>query len=66
MARLTKGEQVTVIEEIILKNSGPDEPSAWAKIELPPGTHGWVNRQFIDAATKTVKAASLNLRGGPG
>jgi uncharacterized protein YgiM (DUF1202 family) len=66
VARLSKGQEVRVVEEIILKNSGPDEPSAWAKIELPPGTHGWVNRQFIDAATKAVKSRRLNVRSGPG
>ena len=35
VARVTKGDTVTVIEEIVRNNSGPDEPSAWAKIALP-------------------------------
>src|ERR1043165_5279563 len=35
VGKLTKGQQVTVLEEVQLKNSGPDEPSAWAKILLP-------------------------------
>ena len=57
---------MTVIEEITLNNSAPDEPSAWAKITLPPGTHAWVNSAYIDPADKTVKATRLNLRAGPG
>src|SRR5580765_5607191 len=32
LGRVTKGEQVTVLEEIDLKRSFPSEPSAWAKI----------------------------------
>jgi len=66
VTRISKGQEVRVIEEIILKNSGPDEPSAWAKIELPAGTPGWVNSQFIDATAKTVKSRRLNIRSGPG
>src|SRR5712671_2409525 len=38
VGKLTKGQQVTVLEEVQLKNSGPDEPSAWAKIVLPTNT----------------------------
>ncbi|HXP60363.1 MAG TPA: SH3 domain-containing protein [Dongiaceae bacterium] len=66
IAHLTRGQAVTVIEEITLNNSAADEPSAWAKITLPTGTHVWVNSTYIDAATKTVKATRLNLRAGPG
>src|SRR5688572_30702800 len=29
VARLTKGQPVTVLEEVTLTNSAPDEPSAW-------------------------------------
>ncbi len=66
VAKLTKGQPVTVIEEIVLKNSGPDEPSAWARIALPPGTHVWVHSQFVDRANRTVSSKRLNLRSGPG
>lgn len=66
IARINKGDSVTVLEEITLKHSKADEPSAWAKIVLPSGAHVWVNASFIDAATKTVKPKKLNLRGGPG
>jgi hypothetical protein len=66
IGRLTNGEPVTVIEEVSLKNSKPDEPSAWAKIALPASTHAWVNTSYLDPATLTVKSKKLNLRGGPG
>ena len=66
ITRLTKGQSVTVIEEITHKSSGPSEPSAWAKIVLPPEVHVFVNSSYIDAAKKTVKPKKLNLRSGPG
>ncbi len=65
LTRLTKGQQVTVLEEITRNNSGADEPSAWAKILLPPGAHAWVNSSYVDA-NKAVKPKKLNVRGGPG
>jgi len=64
VTRLTKGQQVTVIEEITHNNSAPDEPSAWAKIVLPPGAHVWINTAFI--TNDAVKPKKLNLRSGPG
>ena len=66
VTRLTKGDTVTVLEEIALKNSKPDEPSAWAKIVLPAKAHAWVHSQFVDATNKTVIPKKLNLRTGPG
>jgi uncharacterized protein YgiM (DUF1202 family) len=66
VTRLSKGDSVTVIEEIIHNNSGPDEPSAWAKIYLPTNAHVWVNTAYIDATNKTVLPKRLNLRSGPG
>jgi uncharacterized protein YgiM (DUF1202 family) len=65
VTRVTKGQSVTVIEEIVRNNSGPDEPSAWAKIVLPPNAHVWVNTSFIDGTNQTVKPKKLNLRSGP-
>lgn len=65
ITRLTNSQPVTVIEEIHLKHSGPDEPSAWAKIVLPGDASAWVNSKYIDASTKTVTAKKLNVRGGP-
>ena len=49
VTRVTKEQPVVVIEEITRNNSGPDEPSAWAKILLPANVHVWVNSSFIDA-----------------
>lgn len=66
VTRLTKGQAVTVLEEVTRNNSAPDEPSAWAKILLPTNTHVWVNTSFIDATNKTVLPRRLNVRSGPG
>src|SRR4051812_40688552 len=66
VTKLTKGQQVTVLEEVQLKNSGPDEPSAWAKILLPTNATVWINTSFIDPSAKTVKPKKLNVRSGPG
>jgi len=66
VTRITKGQSVTVLEEIVRNNSGPEEPSAWAKIVLPPGAHVWINTAYMDASNQTVKAKKLNLRSGPG
>lgn len=63
--RLTNGEPVTVIEEITLKHSGPEEPSAWAKINLPGEAKAWVKSSYLDAS-KAVVPKKLNVRGGPG
>ena len=65
LTHVTNGTPVTVIEEIHLKKSGPDEPSAWAKILLPPETHVWVKSSLLDA-TNTVVPKKANLRAGPG
>jgi len=66
ITRVTKGQQVTVLEEIVRNNSGPEEPSAWAKILLPPNAHVWVSSAFIDPTNHTVKPKRLNLRSGAG
>ena len=64
--QLKRDERVTVIEEVTLKKPKADEPARWAKIELPANTPVWVNANFIDGESKTVKATRLNLRSGPG
>jgi uncharacterized protein YgiM (DUF1202 family) len=66
IGRMTNGEPVTVVEEIHLKNSKEDEPSAWAKIALPDKLHPWVKASYIDTSSETVKPKTLNMRGGPG
>ncbi len=66
LGRVTKGQPVTVLSEVTLRKSGPEEPSAWAKILLPTNIHVWVNSSLVDDTTKTVTARKLNVRGGPG
>jgi uncharacterized protein YgiM (DUF1202 family) len=65
ITRMTNGEPVTVVEEVTLKKSGPEEPSAWAKIALPADAHVWVKSSYIDA-NNTVNAKKLKMRAGPG
>jgi len=65
LTRMTNGEPVTVIEEVQLKKSGPDEPSAWAKVMLPSDAHVWLKSSYIDT-NNTVTAKKLKLRAGPG
>ena len=65
ITRMTNGAPVTVIEEVTLKKSGPEEPSAWAKIALPAEAHVWVKSSYIDA-NNTVNAKKLKMRAGPG
>lgn len=66
IGRVSKGETVNVLEQINLAKHKADEPSQWAKISLPTNVAVWVNSQFIDAKSKTVKPKKLNLRSGPG
>jgi uncharacterized protein YgiM (DUF1202 family) len=66
VTRLDRDQIVTVLEEIVRNDSGPEEPSAWAKIQIPEGTHVWVHTDYVDTAAKTVKPRKLNLRSGPG
>ncbi|HEY6168542.1 MAG TPA: SH3 domain-containing protein, partial [Verrucomicrobiae bacterium] len=66
LTKISIGVPVTVIEEVTLKNSKEDEPSAWAKIGLPAGAHAWVNTAFVNASNQTVIPKKLNVRGGPG
>jgi len=64
VAKLKKGEKVTVIEQVV-KKPKPDEPAKWAKIAMPAGTPVWVNASFLDE-NRAVKPKKLNLRSGPG
>jgi uncharacterized protein YgiM (DUF1202 family) len=65
LTHMTNGESVIVIEEVHLKKSGPDEPSAWAKVLLPPEAHVWVKSSLLDS-NNAVASKKVNLRGGPG
>jgi hypothetical protein len=66
IAKLKKGEVVTVLEEVTLKKPKQDEPSRWYRIALPNSVGVWINASFVDAANNTVKPNRLNMRGGPG
>ncbi|MGA2786014.1 MAG: SH3 domain-containing protein [Verrucomicrobiota bacterium] len=66
VAHLKKGESVTVLDQINLDKHKANEPAQWAKIALPASTHVWVSAKYIDAASKTVSAKKVNMRGGPG
>jgi uncharacterized protein YgiM (DUF1202 family) len=65
ITQVQKGQNLNVLEEVTLKNSGPSEPSAWAKIVLPANIHVWVNTSFL-TTNKTVIPKKLSLRAGPG
>jgi uncharacterized protein YgiM (DUF1202 family) len=64
--QLEKGEVVTVLEEVSLKNTKAGEPAKWLRIQLPADTLVWIHAGFIDAQTKTVIPGKLNVRAGPG
>ncbi len=66
LTRLQTGATVTVLEELTLNHPPPDEPATWYKILLPTNVSVWVKTDYIDDATKSVKARRVNVRGGPG
>ena len=66
LGKVQKEQPVTVLEEVTLKKSAPDEPSAWARILLPTNLHVWVSSELLEGTNKTVKARHLNVRAGPG
>ncbi len=65
VGKLQKGDTVDVLEEILLRKSETNEPSAWAKIILPASMHVWVHSSFV-SSNKTVIPKKLKLRAGPG
>jgi uncharacterized protein YgiM (DUF1202 family) len=66
IAHISKGDSVTVLDQINLAKHAADEPAQWAKIALPASVKVWVRASFIDATNKTVLPKKLNLRAGPG
>ena len=66
IARLKKGDGVTVIEQVIREKPKAGEPSQWAKIGYPTNHHVWVHATYIDASNKVVLPNRLNVRAGPG
>ncbi len=65
VAHLTKGEAVTVLNQINLDKHKTGEPAQWAKISCPTNASVWVRSSFIDGTNKTVLPKKLNLRAGP-
>ena len=63
VTHVTNGSPVTVVEDIHVQKSGPDEPSAWAKILLPSDTKVWVKSSLLENGAASKK---VNLRAGPG
>lgn len=66
IAKLKKGETVTILEEVTLDKARPGEPAKWARVTLPTNTPVWVSAHLVDPATKAVIPNRLNVRGGPG
>jgi len=65
IAHITKGDAVTVLDQINLGKHAADEPTQWAKIALPANVKVWVRASFIDESNKVVLPKKLNLRAGP-
>ncbi len=66
LGHVQKGDTVTVLEQITLSRTTKDEPAEWAQIAMPTGIPVWVDGEYIDSESKTIKARRVNLRGGPG
>lgn len=65
VAKLNKGDVVTVVEQVENKWAKGGDRKQWARIAYPANTPVWVFASFVDT-NKTVTSARLNLRGGPG
>jgi len=66
IARLHKGESVTLLEEVNKGSAKEDEPTQWYRIAMPTNTPVWVHAAFVDPASKTVTPRRLRVRAGPG
>jgi uncharacterized protein YgiM (DUF1202 family) len=65
IAHISKGDAVTVLDQINLDKHKANEPAQWAKIALPGSVKVWVRASFIDVTNKVVLPKKLNLRAGP-
>lgn len=65
VAKLNKGDVVTVVEQVENKWAKGADRKQWARIAYPANTPVWVFASFVDA-NKTVTSTRLNLRGGAG
>ena len=66
LTSLKKGDVISVIGEVDGIASDGKTTRSWSKIELPAKVAVWVYGPLIDAKTKAVKGATVNLRAGPG
>jgi uncharacterized protein YgiM (DUF1202 family) len=64
ITHLSKGETVTILEQINLSHHEADEPSQWVKIAYPTNADVWVSSKYISNGAVSIK--KLNLRAGPG
>jgi uncharacterized protein YgiM (DUF1202 family) len=64
--QLDTGAVVTILDRINLNDPQPGEPREWFRIVIPEATELWISSEYIDTATKSVKASRLNVRAGPG
>ena len=64
--QLDTGATVTILDRINLNDPQPGEPREWFRIVIPETTELWISSEYIDTATKAVKASRLNVRAGPG
>jgi len=64
--QLDTGATVTILDRVNLNDPQPGEPKEWFRIVIPAATELWISSEYIDAATKAVKASRLNVRAGPG
>ncbi len=61
-----KGEQVIVLEELIVDKPKAGDSKVWFRVPIPIDVPVWVNSKFVDLKTKVVTANELNVRSGPG
>ena len=64
ITKLNKSDAVTVVEQIVLEKTKPNEPAVWAKILMPAGQHVWVHSAYV--TNGTVVPRRLNVRAGAG
>jgi uncharacterized protein YgiM (DUF1202 family) len=66
ITHLKQGDTVTILDRVTLTSPEAGEPAEWLKIALPANTPVWVHGSYVDAASKTVTASRLTVRGGAG
>jgi len=63
---LNRGQTVTVLEQIPVRDPQGEEPSSWTKIRLPASVKVWVFAAFVDPKSGMVNSKELKIRSGPG